>query len=949
MIIKGSQRGGAKQLALHLLNDVDNDHVEIHAIEGFVSDNVTGALREIYAISRATKCKQFMFSLSLSPPHDAVVSNEDYEAAINDAAERLGLAGQPRIILFHEKQGRRHCHVVFSRINTQDMKGINLPFFKDRLNELSREIYLTHGWDVPKGFKDRKTSSKFNYNHVSYQEAKKAKRDPKAVKAILLECWQISDNRQSFEAALADKGFVLCRGDRRGFVVIDMNSKIYSLSRWIDQTSKTIRQKIGDPEYLPSVNEAVSAFAQNADINAPLNKEQNSDFAQKLTALQKEKSRLVLRQRKERMALEQTQQTRKRDKAIMRQKSLRKGLTGLWDRVTGLRHKQIEAIRLEQASDKITDDIEKLKLSSRHLAEVKSIQSRMDRLNARFEANLQANHSEIATNRASAITANTALSIEGKAAIAEVKRDPVHVLSIITDKKSVFTQDDIAKTLQKYIDEPQAYQSAMSVIMNAPELVALVPKQDSDQSRSSKTYYSTRSMIALENSLMVNAHAMAKNSNFSMRKKHVEHAIATQNQTLQKNIGVDLSHEQQSAIRHITNNKQISCVVGVAGAGKSTLLAAAKQAWEKQGYRVFGAALAGKAVKGLEQASGISSKTIAGCELSWRNDLHHLQSGDVLVVDEAGMIGTRQMAILIDEAKTQGAKIVLIGDPEQLQPINAGTPFKDILEDIGAARLNKVHRQKQEWQQRASEQFANGQIYEALSAYNDHGAISLLDSADEAINALVYDYMEDMVAHGQNHNRLALAHRREDVKAINQSIRNMRKHISHLQDENTYSTAHGTRQFADGDRLLFTKNDKDIGVKNGMLGTVISTSNRQLTVEMDDKDSQGNAQTVTFSIQDYNDIDHGYATTIHKSQGETVNKTFILASRSMDKNLTYVAMTRHKSETNLYAGKDEFKSEKKLFSFLARDNQRQTSSEFHAEFCRFDKLTSPLEIESQHS
>lgn len=116
MMLKGSQRGGAKQLALHLLNTVDNDHVEVHSIDGFVSDDVTGALREIYAISRATRCKQFMFSLSLSPPKDAVVTIEDYEAAIQAAAERLGLSGQPKVVLFHEKHGRRHCHVVFSRI-----------------------------------------------------------------------------------------------------------------------------------------------------------------------------------------------------------------------------------------------------------------------------------------------------------------------------------------------------------------------------------------------------------------------------------------------------------------------------------------------------------------------------------------------------------------------------------------------------------------------------------------------------------------------------------------------------------------------------------------------------------------------------------------------------------------------------------------------------------------
>ena len=163
MMLKGSQRGGSKQLALHLLNERDNDHVEVHAVDGFIANDVTGALQEIYAVSRATKAKQFMFSLSLSPPGDTVVTTEDYEAAINAAAEQIGLSDQPKIVVFHEKEGRRHAHVVWSRIDIDQMKAINLPFYKTRLNEVSKDLFLEHGWRLPDGYRDRQQRDPRNF------------------------------------------------------------------------------------------------------------------------------------------------------------------------------------------------------------------------------------------------------------------------------------------------------------------------------------------------------------------------------------------------------------------------------------------------------------------------------------------------------------------------------------------------------------------------------------------------------------------------------------------------------------------------------------------------------------------------------------------------------------------------------------------------------------------
>ena len=128
MILKASQRGGAKRLAAHLLNAETNEHVEIHEIKGFMADTLEGALHEIYAASRGTKCKQFMFSVSLNPPQNEIAPVEYFERALMEIEKKTGLTGQPRVVVFHEKEGRRHCHAVWSRIDTAEMKAINLFF-----------------------------------------------------------------------------------------------------------------------------------------------------------------------------------------------------------------------------------------------------------------------------------------------------------------------------------------------------------------------------------------------------------------------------------------------------------------------------------------------------------------------------------------------------------------------------------------------------------------------------------------------------------------------------------------------------------------------------------------------------------------------------------------------------------------------------------------------------
>ena len=145
MILKAKERGNAPQLARYLLAMRDNDHVELHDVRGFISDDLVEAFGEADAIARGTRCEKHLFSMSFNPPKGGNASIEDFEKAIEQVEAKLGLEGQPRAIVFHEKDGRRHAHAVWSRIDSERMRALNLNHYKIKLRDVSRQLYIDHG------------------------------------------------------------------------------------------------------------------------------------------------------------------------------------------------------------------------------------------------------------------------------------------------------------------------------------------------------------------------------------------------------------------------------------------------------------------------------------------------------------------------------------------------------------------------------------------------------------------------------------------------------------------------------------------------------------------------------------------------------------------------------------------------------------------------------------
>lgn len=306
MILKASQRAGGKQLAAHLLNGRDNDHVTVHELRGFVADDLTGAFNEAYAVSRGTRCRQFLFSLSLSPPVTEDVSIDVFERTIADIEKKMKLSGHPRAIVFHEKQGRRHAHCVWSRIDTDSMTAINLPHFKLKLRDMSRSLFLENGWHMPRGLMNSEERDHFTFDLAEWQQALRAKRDPRATKELFRECWAVSDDLPSFDNALKARGFYLAKGDRRGFVAIDWRGEVYSLSRWTGRKNKELQAKLGKSDKLPSVALVKAEIERQVQSKTEnLLDEIKSELNRRRSTFEQERRNLIAGQRQERAQLKQ--------------------------------------------------------------------------------------------------------------------------------------------------------------------------------------------------------------------------------------------------------------------------------------------------------------------------------------------------------------------------------------------------------------------------------------------------------------------------------------------------------------------------------------------------------------------------------------------------------------------------------------------------------------------
>jgi Ti-type conjugative transfer relaxase TraA len=493
---------------------------------------------------------------------------------------------------------------------------------------------------------------------------------------------------------------------------------------------------------------------------------------------------------------------------------------------------------------------------------------------------------------------------------ARIIADPAVGLDAITHQQSTFTRRDMAKFAHRHSDGIDQFNEVMGAMRSAPDLVEL------GRDGRGEDRFTIREMIEAERRLYRAAELMAERERHGVRDVDRKVALARAEAR-----GLVLSSEQVDALAHVTDGHDLGVVVGHAGTGKSAMLGVAREAWEAAGYEVRGAALSGIAAENLENGSGISSRTIASMEQGWGQGRDLLTSRDVLVIDEAGMVGTRQLERVLSHAAEAGAKVVLVGDIRQLQSIEAGAGFRSIHERHGGAEIGEVRRQREDWQRDATRDLAIGRTGNALETYRSHGMVHEAQTREQARSDLIDRWDRERLA-APDRGRIILTHTNDEVHALNEAARERMRAAGDLVDEVRLTVDRGARNFASGDRVMFLQNERGLGVKNGTLGTIEQVSTQSLTVHTDD------GRSVRFDLKDYNKIDHGYAATIHKAQGMTVDRTHVLATQGMDAHGSYVALSRHRDGVDLHYGRDDFVDQNRLARTLSRDRAKDMASDY---------------------
>jgi len=388
------------------MNGDENEHVEVHEISGLASSNLHTAFQEIDAASMGTQCKKPFFHVQLSPPGKGDLTLEQYEKAIADVEKKLGLVGHPRAIVFHEKEGRRHAHAVWSRLHEKEITRKNreagekeqgtklvarqMRHFKTKLNELSLALFYENGHEPPKGLVDKVHTDPNNYDLKIWQQAKRLKEDPRNLKAVIRTALKHSDSRSVFEAKLKDHGMYLAQGrrQRKGkesekptFLIVHHSGEPMSLTRYSGMKENEIAPCIGEAKNLPTLAQVRQQIRgqQSRSVQERLEKLKERQ-EREVRPLLVEKKAVTQNHREERANIKAFQKERWQGEALKRANRLRKGVMGVWDRVSGRRGRVSRQNVEEITRNRRRDRGERHVVIVRQLAERKELQDRIRKI-----------------------------------------------------------------------------------------------------------------------------------------------------------------------------------------------------------------------------------------------------------------------------------------------------------------------------------------------------------------------------------------------------------------------------------------------------------------------------------------------------------------------------------------------------------------------------------------
>jgi len=492
------------------------------------------------------------------------------------------------------------------------------------------------------------------------------------------------------------------------------------------------------------------------------------------------------------------------------------------------------------------------------------------------------------------------------------KRSARTVLELMTKQRATFTARDLDRELGKQIKDTYERKQFAARIMRLPEVVAL-----SDTAHGPIRRYTTKTVLDAEGHVLRAAAGLVTNT------KHGVGDLVLAS-VLRRDRYHGVAREQARAIRRATREEGLALIDGQAGTGKSFTLAAIRETYEAAGYRVVGLAPTNAVALDMQRDGFRHARTIHSELFALSNGRTAWRRRTVVIVDEAAMLDTKLMAMLTAHAYANGVKLILAGDDRQLSSIDRGGMFAVLKERYGAAELRQVRRQTKDDDRRATELMAEGKFFDALARYDDKGNIHWTRTQDEAREAIVKQWAEDSAAE-PGKSRFVFAYTNRDVDQLNRDLRRVRERRGELGISQSFETKHGQHEFASGDRIQFTGTDKALSIYNGNAGIIELIDGRRIVVRLDgDKGGR-----IEFGAELFKDFRHGYAGTIYKGQGRTLDQTYLYHSEHWRRAASYVALSRHREKAELFVARQTAHDLGTLARQMGRVEERRAASHFY--------------------
>ena len=939
MIIPGKNRGDGRQLADYLLNDPKNDSAVLLESRGFepgsLEDQLVGSEEAALANTRARS--PFYFA-AFRPDADETLTREQAMWGIERLEQKLGLEGQPRVIVAHVFHGQEHLHVVWDRYDRETGKMRETKFDARARLEVAAEMEERFGLRTLNrgGHEDRGHARQWEDGQDERSAKKKAERSDE-----ITQLWNTTDSGKAFRAGLEAAAYTLAFGKARAYCVVDGEGEVHSLARHI-KGAKTadVKARLSDldPASIPEAEAVKSAIKQaradRAETDAPKKTTRPTKAAR---AADREADAAEIR----------AAETDYTDEGLPHVTTPRERTEAERQASAGIASTILNNLTWGRSTFTRADlEREAAKMTGHHGRESWMAQEGgLDALDKPHRASAERSYDKWAEENPIPAEKYGLADYVGYTQRMEAARRAEADPEVLKDRAA----------------KAEAFKFVMEALDQSGEIVTA--RIDPENER--RTRYTSRAMLDTGLRMEAAAASLGERNGHAIREK-VRDTALKQTETQQ---GFELSPEQRAAFRHVTGDSDISLVVGYAGAGKSTMLNAARGAFEAEGFRVRGTALSGIAAQGLENSAGIKSETLHSLlhkldsqaereatgaariarisekmgrikgrsdkAQNYRNDLAQqitetradmekgrLSGRDVIFVDEAATIGARQLERLLAHAFDAGAKVILVGDHEQTQAIEAGAAFRALADRHPPAIMKDIRRQAEDWQREATRGFPEGRAREALNAYHDHGMTHETASRDDA-KAQLIDAWATMQREQPERSSAIFTHLNADVHDLNKMGRQTFRDAGRLGEDQEVTLKEGSITLAEGDRFLFRKNDRRLDVKNGSLGTVREIDGDTITVALDTASGRaGQGREVKFKVAEYQEFSHGYAATVHKTQGATVDRAFVLATPGMDRHIAYVAMSRHRERVDLFHAREDFKDHDAMTRRLSRDGAK---------------------------